>query len=297
MVPVSLFIWIALEIAIYLALGRLAFAAPWSLVVAGTLGGMLGVRAGINGITWMFGMAFASPAPRLGFTRTARLMVDEYLAFLLSFVLIVPFERLWMPADRLRCGRQPILLVHGYGCSRGVWWLLRRRLEAAGHTVATISLVPPYVSIERMVPQLQSRIEAVCAATGSRQLTLIAHSMGGLVARACIARHGSERIARLITLATPHAGTELARIGLGANAREMEPGSAWLQALPEKPGNVPVIALRNPYDNYCMPQENQRLAGARDIELPAVGHLAMLYDRRVADLLINALASPESPNA
>ena len=147
--------------------------------IVGAAGGLLGVRAGINAITWVFGMALASPAPRLGFARTARLMFDEYLAFLLTFVLVIPFERLWMPADRLAKGKQPILLVHGYGCSRGVWWLLRRRLEAAGHTVASVSLAPPHISLGRLEPILSQRIEAVCAATGSPQVTLIGHSMGG----------------------------------------------------------------------------------------------------------------------
>ena len=130
MVPVSLLIWLILEIGGYLYFGRHVLGVDWAAASVGAVGGLLGVRAGINAITWVFGMALASPAPRLGFSRTARLMFDEYLAFLLTFVLVIPFERLWMPADRLSKGKQPILLVHGYGCSRGVWWLLRRRLEA-----------------------------------------------------------------------------------------------------------------------------------------------------------------------
>ena len=128
MLPVSLLIWLILEISGYLYFGRHILGVDWPAAIVGAAGGLLGVRAGINAITWVFGMALASPAPRLGFARTARLIFDEYLAFLLTFVLVIPFERLWMPADRLSKGKQPILLVHGYGCSRGVWWLLRRRL-------------------------------------------------------------------------------------------------------------------------------------------------------------------------
>lgn len=218
------------------------------------------------------------------------MMLAEYGAFLLTFLLVIPFERLWMPADRLQPGRRPLLLVHGYGCSRGVWWLLRRRLEAAGHTVATLSMAPPYTSMGRLVPQLNQRIEEVCAATGAKQVTLVAHSMGGLICRCYLARHGSERIDRLITLATPHQGSELARIAFGRNAREMEPGSLWLRDLAGVALKVPACSLRNPYDNYAMPQDGQRLPGAADLELPAIGHLALLYDRRIADLLRELLA-------
>jgi triacylglycerol lipase len=289
MVPISLLIWLCLEIAAYLFVGRQFLHADWPAAIVVAAGGLLGIRAGINAITWVFGMALASPAPRLGFARTARLMWDEYLAFLLTFVLVIPFERLWMPADRLTSGKQPILLVHGYGCSRGVWWLLRRRLESAGHTVASVSLTPPYISLGRLEPILNQRIEEVCAATGSSQVTLICHSMGGLIARCYLARHGNARLARLITLATPHLGSELSRIGFGQNSREMTTGSLWLQDMAAERLAVPTISLRNAYDNYVMPQDNQRLPGARDIELPPVGHLAMLYDARVARLLIELL--------
>jgi triacylglycerol lipase len=38
-----------------------------------------------------------------------------------------------------------------------------------------------------------------------------------------------------------------------------------------------------------MPQDNQRLPGATDIELPATGHLAILYDSSIAELLLGLL--------
>jgi triacylglycerol lipase len=288
MVPLSLLIWIALEIAGYLAIGRLWLHLDWSAAAIGAIGGLLGLRAGIVAVTWIFGTAYASPARRLDFMTRARMMFEEYLAFLFTFVLIIPFEPLWMPADRLPPGRRPILLVHGYGCSRGVWWLLRRRLEAAGHTVATLSLVPPYTSIGKLVPQLNQRIEAVCAATRSKQVSLLGHSMGGLVCRSYLARHGIARVDRLITLATPHAGSALAHLGFGQNAREMEPDSLWLRDMSSETIKIPAVSLRNPYDNFAMPQDNQRLPGAKDVELPPVGHLAMLYDGKIADIVLKA---------
>ena len=289
MLPVSLLIWLILEIGGYLYFGRHVLGVDWAAASVGAVGGLLGVRAGINAITWVFGMALASPAPRLGFSRTARLMFDEYLAFLLTFVLVIPFERLWMPADRLPPAKLPIVLMHGYGCSRGVWWLLRRRLEAAGHTVASVSLAPPYISLGRLEPLLNQRIEEVCAATGSPQVTLLCHSMGGLIARCYLARHGRKRVARLITLATPHMGSDLSRIGFGQNSREMTTGSLWLQDMAAERLAVPAVSLRNAYDNYVMPQDNQRLPGARDVELPGIGHLAVLYAERTAAALIAAL--------
>ncbi|UCV27118.1 esterase/lipase family protein [Ferribacterium limneticum] len=289
MLPISLLIWIALEISGYLYIGRHFMQLDWPLAIVGAINCLLGLRFWMNATTWTFGMAFASPAPRLGFAKRLAIMLGEYLAFLLTFLLVIPFELLWMPADRLPAGSRPILLVHGYGCSRGIWWLLRRRLEAAGHTVASVSLIPPYTSLGKLVPQLNQRIEEVCAMTGSKQVTLIAHSMGGLICRSYLARHGSDRVDRLLTLATPHQGSALARIGIGKNAREMQPGSLWLRDMASEAVTIPFISLRNAYDNYAMPQDNQRLPGARDVELPPVGHIAMLYDKSIANLLIELL--------
>ena len=289
MVPISLLIWIALETAAYLAFGRHFLHLAWPLAIIGAINCLLGLRFWMNATTWFFAMKFASPAPALGFGKRLAIMTGEYFAFLLTFLLVIPFERLWMPADRLLPGKKPILLVHGYGCSRGVWWLLRRRLEAAGHSVATVSLAPPYTSMGKLVPLLNQRIEEVCTATGSKQVTLVGHSMGGLICRSYLARHGIERVDRLFTLATPHAGSLLSRIGLGQNSREMTPGSLWLRDMATEPIRIPAVSLRNAYDNYVMPQDNQRLPGARDVELPAVGHIAMLYDDRVAQQLLELL--------
>ncbi|MBS1143471.1 MAG: putative lipase transrane protein [Proteobacteria bacterium] len=289
MVPISLFIWIALEVSGYLYIGRHFMQLDWPLAIVGAINCLLGLRFWMNATTWYFGMKYATPAPALGFARRLRIMVGEYLAFLLTFLLVIPFERLWMPADRLPAGKKPILLVHGFGCSRGVWWLLRRRLEAAGHSVATVSLAPPYTSMGKLVPQLNQRIEEVCAETGSQQVTLVGHSMGGLICRSYLARHGILRVDRLYTLATPHAGSVLARLGFGQNSREMTPGSLWLRDMATETIKIPAVSLRNAYDNYVMPQDNQRLPGARDVELPPVGHIAMLYDERVASQLLELL--------
>jgi len=293
MIPISLFIWICLETALYLAVGRHFLhldGLPLSLFA---LAGLLALRASMVARTWRYARRFASPAPEMSLAARARMIIEEYLAFLFTFLLLTPLERLWMPADRLRPAAHPILLVHGYGVSRGCWWSLRRRLEAAGHTVATLSMVPAYTSMGKMVPQLKQRIEEVCQATGAKQLTLVAHSMGGLVCRSYLARHGIEKVDKLITLASPHQGTELARVGLGRNAREMEPDSLWLRDMAGETLKIPVSSLRNPYDNYVMPQDNQRLPGARDIELPATGHVAMLYNRQIADIVLAACRHEE----
>ena len=288
MVPFALLIGLLAELAIYVTLAHHFLDTSWGISAIAAVGAVLGLRAGVVAVTWAFARAYPSPARRLTAAESLRMIVGEYAAFLLIFVVILPFERLWMGRDRMRPCSRPLLLVHGYNCSRGVWWLLRRQLEAAGHTVATVSLAPPYTNIGKLVPQLAQRIENVCQATGADRVVLVAHSMGGLVCRSFLARHGSDRVERLITIASPHSGSELARIGIGKNAREMEPGSLWLKDLAQADLPVPAVAIRTPHDNFVMPQDNQRLPGAIDVALEGIGHLAVLFTRRTTTELIAA---------
>ena len=51
MLPVSLLIWLILEIGGYLYFGRHVLGVDWAAASVGAVGGLLGVRAGINAIT------------------------------------------------------------------------------------------------------------------------------------------------------------------------------------------------------------------------------------------------------
>ena len=268
------------------ALGRGVLGWSWGATVALVLGAMLLGRALTMAVTWLVAWRHPSAAPPLRAGQRLAMVLREYGAFVRGFVLVQPWVWLGMPADRLRASAQPMLLVHGYGCNRGIWWWLRPRLEAAGHVVATISLEPPWGGIDGFAEQLHARIEAVCAATGAPRVTLVAHSMGGLVSRAYLARHGDARVARLISIASPHGGSQLARLGLGTCARQMAPGSAWLARLAAQRVTVPFVSVRTPQDNFVMPQDLQRHPDARDEQLPGVGHLAALCDARVLRLVL-----------
>lgn len=229
---------------------------------------------------------------RLGLPRAARVMLHEWLAYLALFFVIQPFERLWMGEDaagRSASATAPVLLIHGYLCNRGAWWWIRRKLAAAGITVGTINLEPPRGSIEDYVGPLAARIEALCVATGAAKVALVGHSMGGLAARAYLRWHGAQRIDRLITLATPHHGSFVAYWGIGRNAREMQPASAFIQQLAADDPGVSTLCIWTATDNFVAPQESARLAGAREQRVPASSHLALFFSPRVVEALLNEL--------
>jgi triacylglycerol lipase len=170
-------------------------------------------------------------------------------------------------------GRLPLLLIHGYQCNRAFWFWQRPLLEAAGWVVATHSLEPVYSDIDAYAEGIARRIDEVLAATGAPQLILVGHSMGGLASRAYLRRHGVAKVARLVTLGSPHQGTLLASLGLGPNARQMRIGSPWLRALaaPLPAGSVSIYSC---HDNYVYPQQAcSTLQGAANVAIGGVSHL------------------------
>jgi len=219
--------------------------------------------------------------PRVGLLRVAWGIIGEWLAFLAVFVVFQPFDRWWMGSDavgRVDGRRHPVLLVPGYVCNRGQWWWLRRCLRARGYRVATINLEPPLADIDDFAGQLQSRIEALLTETGAERVALVAHSMGGLVSRAYLRRHGCARVSTLITLGSPHHGTIIARFGAGRDARQMGPGSDWLRQLGDRETfAIPVLSLWGGIDEIVVPQDSSRLAGARETAFAALGHLSLLF--------------------
>jgi triacylglycerol esterase/lipase EstA (alpha/beta hydrolase family) len=69
-------------------------------------------------------------------------------------------------------------------------------------------------------------------ACGAGSVHLVGHSLGGLVIRDALQQRGLAGLARTaVTIATPHAGAALARCVPGPAARQMRPGSTFLDQL------------------------------------------------------------------
>jgi triacylglycerol esterase/lipase EstA (alpha/beta hydrolase family) len=113
--------------------------------------------------------------------------------------------------------------------------------------------------------------------------------MGGLVARAWLARHGAARVARVVTIASPHNGTALAGLGLGENARQMRRGSAFLRSLAAAEGEAgpgcPFTSIYTVNDTLVAPQDTSRLPWATNVELAGWGHVGILNARETWDLV------------
>src|SRR5207245_1510703 len=121
----------------------------------------------------------------------------------------------------------PVVLLHGYAQHPANFLWLARRLERDGwrHLYA-VAHTPVGGDIERSARRLGETLDRVRRASGASRVDIVAHSMGGLVARAYIrARGHASGVGRLITLGTPHQGTEIfPRFRLDPMVAQMRPG-------------------------------------------------------------------------
>lgn len=251
----------------------------------------LAVRLAI--VCFSMAVAHAARSPRdssqqLGPAGTVRLVLGEWRAMLANNFFYLPLENVALPPEPARSGggRMAVLVVHGYFSNRGILRGVVRHLAAQGTVpVHTFNFRGIFAPIDELASQLASKIDELTGPDGTRRVVLVAHSMGGLVSRAYLARHGASRVARLVTLASPHNGTRLARLGLGANARQMREGSEFLESLRRHEGaagpGCPVTSIWSVHDNLVSPQDTSRLPYATNVALPGVGHVAILLDPRV----------------
>lgn len=187
----------------------------------------------------------------------------------------------------------PIILIHGYGCNRGLWLPAARWFAARGYRVSAISLRPLHCRIDDYAPAIAAEIDRVRSATGAARVALVGHSMGGLAARAYLRQCDRQRedpaVAALVTLGTPHCGTHIARIGLGENARQMRYRDTWLHDLGPRDGGqdkssiLPITTVCSLQDNIVSRPFEQRLQlrSARAIMVRRQGHMSLATSARV----------------
>lgn len=184
-----------------------------------------------------------------------------------------------------------VVFVHGFMAAGPVFDPMREHVERETELPTVDFTYGPHVSFERIVERFASHVDRVVP-RGAR-VSLVGHSLGGIVARWWVQEQGgADRADRVITLATPHAGTENARRWPGSIAAALRPESPVLTRLARGRGRVaiPHVAIVAGADRTCTPPASAAsLPGAAVHWLDDVGHNEMLYDRRVLDIVTGAL--------
>jgi triacylglycerol esterase/lipase EstA (alpha/beta hydrolase family) len=220
-------------------------------------------------------------------------------------LLLLPFWPLWLVIGAsyeaahegqgtARGTRHPVILLHGFAMNRTNWIWLGRRLakRGIGPLYGTSYFSPQ--SVRRSAEQLARFIDGVLAREKCEHVDIVAHSLGGVVARYYIERlGGAAHVGRLVTIGSPHNGTVIARLGaLFPSARETLSNSAFYAELgPLSPReNISFTSVWSRADAIIEPPESSSIAPiGEDRVFDDLGHLSLLLSPRVLDAVAERL--------
>lgn len=184
--------------------------------------------------------------------------------------------------------RPPIVFVPGYLMTRACMWPLRRRLAAAGWLNAVgYNYRTLRGDLDAAAHGLRAVIRDVATTCRTSHVVLIAHGMGGLLARLSLREWTDAPVRALVTLGTPHRGSKLYALAPDPTAQEMRPESALLDAIAddELPRRIDVTAMYSSFDLTVVPSSAAQYPGASNIEIEGVGHVGLLWSSRIVELV------------
>ena len=170
----------------------------------------------------------------------------------------------------------PVLLVPGYGGSTSALQVLAERLRGAGRATVVVTLPGDGTGDLRSAADVVGDAAAAAVAGGAPSVDVVGFSAGGVTVRWWVAEQGGDALARrVVTLGSPHHGTQLAGLGarLGlpgcpAACRQLAPDSDLLQTLnsgDETPAGPRWTSVWTEQDEVVTPPDSARLDGATTV--------------------------------
>ena len=205
-----------------------------------------------------------------------------------------------------------VILLHGLCRSGRSMLKIQHRLETAGYTVINLDYDSTRQSIEMAAAAKVAQAVAVCRERGFDRIHFVTHSLGGLVVRAFLQDHELPAGSRVVMLAPPNHGSELADTALdhlpalygmgGPAARELATGSPLVShTLKPVPGEIGVIAgglSFNPIFSHFLPGlddgkvtvQSTRLTEMKDFIVLPTNHTLILWDDSTGRQILYFLA-------
>ena len=206
------------------------------------------------------------------------------------------FPLSWLPSrhePKRAADIHTVVFVHGLGATRSSLFPMATYLSLRGFTRQYSFNARSTRSVESLALELKRRVDT--DVRGGR-ISLVCHSMGGLVARYYLQQlGGARRVTDLVTLGTPHRGTHASAWLPTTLVRQMAPGSAFLthlNSLPPPPG-VRCTSITAGADLLVLPPSAAAAPFGSTYDFDGLGHTGMLLSVPVLRTVYQALDTPE----
>ncbi len=177
---------------------------------------------------------------------------------------------------------RPVLLLPGVYETWHFLDAIARRLAEDGRPVHVVEALA-YNS--RPIAASAALAQAYLRERDVGDVTIVAHSKGGLIGKHMMAIDDVEhRIARMIAICTPFAGSPLAPFAPVPSLREFRARNETLRRLArEREVNARILAISTRFDQYL--GHGRPLEGAENVVLPVLGHFRVLAEPTLLELV------------
>lgn len=188
----------------------------------------------------------------------------------------------------------PVVFVHGYTGSAANWVTARSVFQAAGWSSSRL-FAYEYNSYGNNVQNAQglaNYVNQVKSQTGASQVSIVNHSMGGLVSQYYLkVLGGNPNVTHLASIAGANHGTTFAGACLiYVTCQQMYPGSSFIGQISsgdETPGSTKYGTWYSACDGIILPYTSTRLSGASNNNVACQTHIGFLADLSVLSSIAN----------
>jgi len=189
-----------------------------------------------------------------------------------------------------------VLLIPGYGGGQESLQAVAQRLRQGGVAAEVVSIGDGTGDLAGYAAAVTARAGQLVA-QGAPSVDLIGFSAGGVIARDAATRaDGRALVRKVVTIGTPHDGTELTTLGALVGScptacQELTPGSDYLKQLPVANGVDRWLSMWSSSDEVIRPITSSELDGARWFALQDVCARQIAHNELMADPLTQATAT------
>ncbi|MBO3117497.1 alpha/beta hydrolase [Winogradskyella sp. DF17] len=197
-----------------------------------------------------------------------------------------PFEFIgsWRPYDAQT--NKTAIILPGYTLTPIAYRKLFLMLRKHGVGYKIIRYKPFTGDLNLQVSTLNKVVSELVKKNPHHNITLIGHSMGGLIAKKAMTALEMEKNINLITLSTPHKGTKFGRFGFGVSSNQMIPNSSFINSITEFEKSRRLNIFSNG-DNLICPKESLLTCSKNILVRNVTLHNSILFDDEALSLIKN----------